>query len=1006
MFLVLFQGARPPSAYTSRPMRCLRLLVALLAFPLFAGERYIVEFRGAPAAARGEAGIDRERVRREYTRVLHGVAIELREGESIDSIARLPQVARVTRDWEVEAFETGAAPAQVRAVTVHGGGAGIVVAVIDSGIDYNHPALGGGFGAGRKVAGGFDFVNDDGDPMDDNRHGTHVAGIIAGQSAAVTGVAPQARLLAYKVLGADGRGLTSDIIAAIDRAVEDGADVINLSLGGFGSPDDPLARAVETAVAQGVVVVAAAGNEGLFHAIGSPAGAPSAITVGAVDRQRAHAEFSSAGPATQSGAIKPDVLALGVGVVSSVPGGGTLALSGTSMAAPYVSGVAALLREQHPEWTPERVRAAVITTALPVAGAEVMAQGSGTVDLTRAAASELAASPTQINFGLNGTTGDVWESRRTVSVYNDATESRTLRASVTGNSPAIAVSVAPAEVAILPGESREIEVTVQVDNALLGFPQTSSLAFGGMIALEGEPQTIRLPWAFLRAARVTISDDRAFPNAMWRRLQDGYESFAPLGPGAIELLLRPGRYDFAVLGEDAEDVRLFIVENRLTEDDVRLAFTAADAPHEIRLEGAPPVPMADESLHTVRARLVFPEASGSVVLPELAGRTMHASSFSAQYEFLATESFVDAIAGVVAIAQHEPVRGLGSSVTLRREPHEYDAQRVEVRFPDGTPLREVVIMPRDWPRRPTEFGGQPPSVQHSVPAEIWSGTLYMTPEVHEDFAGGLQLAMITSEDERVFRGMTTPMIRRDAEGFFSARGFEVPAAPIYATAGETMRFGEGPVRPPARWVAGGGVLVSEGTLRGSWDEVVRASQYGARYRLLNSAHVELRAGEIVPGTLSVPLPEPGRYRAEVRTHARAAAVLEMDFDTAGGEVALPSITWLSLHDAVGRRASRLPYLGNASLVFAAQNVVATRSGVFVRRTGTAAWVQLTPVETAVDPVAGSIFRVDLRDALRFQGRLDLRIEIGDAHGNTSTWQHDAAFEVTAEPARTRRRAVR
>ncbi|MGW0119919.1 S8 family peptidase [Streptomyces sp. NPDC003327] len=102
-------------------------------------------------------------------------------------------------------------------------GRGTVVAVLDSGVDYGHPDLGGGFGEGHKVVGGFDFANGDDDPMDDNGHGTHVAGIIAGKAAregGVSGMAPDARLLAYKVTGADGSGYTSDIIAGIEAAVD------------------------------------------------------------------------------------------------------------------------------------------------------------------------------------------------------------------------------------------------------------------------------------------------------------------------------------------------------------------------------------------------------------------------------------------------------------------------------------------------------------------------------------------------------------------------------------------------------------------------------------------------------------------------------------------------------------------------------------------------------------------------------------------------------------------
>ncbi|MEH7475859.1 S8 family serine peptidase, partial [Priestia megaterium] len=146
-------------------------------------------------------------------------------------------------------------------------GKGVTVAVIDTGVDYNHPDLGEGFGQGHKVVGGYDFVNHDNDPMDDYGHGTHVAGIIAAHGK-VTGVAPDASITAYKVLNQDGIGYTSDIIDGIEASISPdnplGADVINMSLGtdsGFVSEvDDPIQKVIREATEQGTLVVVAGGN--------------------------------------------------------------------------------------------------------------------------------------------------------------------------------------------------------------------------------------------------------------------------------------------------------------------------------------------------------------------------------------------------------------------------------------------------------------------------------------------------------------------------------------------------------------------------------------------------------------------------------------------------------------------------------------------------------------------------------------------------------------------------
>ena len=158
-----------------------------------------------------------------------------------------------------------------------------------SGVDYHHPDLGGGFGPGHKVVAGHDFVNDDDDPMDDNGHGTHVAGIIAAEAAepgGITGVAPDATLTAYKVMDDAGGGYSSDIIAGLEAATDPAnphrADVVNMSLGGLGDGTDPLGLAATAAVRAGVVVVAAAGNEGPgAGTVSTPASADGVIAVGA-----------------------------------------------------------------------------------------------------------------------------------------------------------------------------------------------------------------------------------------------------------------------------------------------------------------------------------------------------------------------------------------------------------------------------------------------------------------------------------------------------------------------------------------------------------------------------------------------------------------------------------------------------------------------------------------------------------------------------------------------------
>ncbi|WP_199551956.1 S8 family serine peptidase [Streptomyces sp. N35] len=246
------------------------------------------------AEAKGK-GIEPKSVRK-LGLLLNAVAMTV-TGEEAAQLKKLPGVRAVHPDTRMKALSTDANelvgnPELWKREDPSGAkvtGKGVTVAVIDSGIDYTHPDLGGGFGKGHKVVGGYDFINNDADPMDDNRHGTHVAGIVAGKAAAdggVTGAAPDAELLAYKVLDSEGYGDTSAIVAGIEAAVDPAnphrPDIINMSLGGPGDGTDPLGQAATRASESGVLVIAAAGNSGPGrYSVGSPAAAKGVIAVGA-----------------------------------------------------------------------------------------------------------------------------------------------------------------------------------------------------------------------------------------------------------------------------------------------------------------------------------------------------------------------------------------------------------------------------------------------------------------------------------------------------------------------------------------------------------------------------------------------------------------------------------------------------------------------------------------------------------------------------------------------------
>jgi len=326
------------------------------------------------------------------------------------SISNKSTAADQTRAGKPGLLGIGAIPA----VT----GLNIGVAVIDSGISA-HTALTG------KVAANVSFITGDPSVSDAYGHGTHVAGIIAGSATNVTslytgGIAPDVKLVNLRVLGADGSGYVSDVINAIEWAITNKQQynirVINLSLGHPVMEKcsyDPLCVEVGKAVQQGIVVVAAAGNYGrsadglhmILGGIASPGNSPYAITVGALNTwgtvQRTDdtvATFSSRGPTAYDLAVKPDVAAPGVKIVSlqannsllptlyptiHVAGSGTNAymyLSGTSMAAPMVTGGVALLLQGQPGLSPSQVKLALQTGATYMSDGGLMGAGAGSVN--------------------------------------------------------------------------------------------------------------------------------------------------------------------------------------------------------------------------------------------------------------------------------------------------------------------------------------------------------------------------------------------------------------------------------------------------------------------------------------------------------------------------------------------------------------------------------------------------------------------------------------------------
>ncbi len=378
--------------------------------------KLLIGFKGKPGPAE-QAMVNSMGGKIKYTyHLVDAMAASLPQ-KAIDALQNNPKVGYVEPDGLVSVLDTELDNSwgvkRIGAGLVHDSlnkGTGIKVAIIDTGIDYSHSDL------SSNYRGGYDFVNDDDDPMDDHGHGTHVAGTVAAldNSVGVVGVAPEADLYALKVLNSGGGGSYSDVIAALEWCVDNGIQVTNNSYGSSGDGGKTVKAAFDNAYYNyGIIHVGAAGNNGDFSGKGDtiiyPAKYDSVIAVAATNQSDLRASWSSTGHDLE-------ISAPGESIYSTLVGGGYGGMSGTSMASPHVAGTVALMIDAGVS----DIRGQIQSTADDLGATGWDSQyGYGLVDADEAAGEDGVGTPPPAGAGTIA--GKVTDATSTDSAIGEAT---------------------------------------------------------------------------------------------------------------------------------------------------------------------------------------------------------------------------------------------------------------------------------------------------------------------------------------------------------------------------------------------------------------------------------------------------------------------------------------------------------------------------------------------------------------------------------------------------------
>ncbi|TDL73680.1 peptidase [Rhodococcus qingshengii] len=465
-----------------------------------------------------------------------------------------PGIEKIWLDGRVEATLEKSVP-QIGAPAAWDSGydgSGVKVAVLDTGIDAEHPDI------ASQLVDAKSFVPNE-DARDFHAHGTHVASTVLGTGAASEGknkgVAPGADLLVGKVLSNEGYGQDSWIIDGMEWAAQN-AKIVNMSIGSNEPSDgtDPMAQAVNNLTAEtGALFVIAAGNTGA-EGINSPGSADSALTVGAVDKSDHLAWFSSKGPQNGISGLKPDLTAPGVGILAarsqfSDGSGSYRTMDGTSMATPHVAGAAAILSQRHPDWTGAQLKEALMSTTKKLDHIKPFEGGTGRLDVAAATFGTVRATGS-LDFGFYDWPHDDGGSvEKTITYTNDGDHAVTLDLSTAiidsngAEVPSGLFTLSTTKVTIEANSSSEVKVTLDPQLGALGarYQGHISANLNGQTVAHTSLGMIKEEEKYSLTINATDRDGTPADAYFYLLGPDGNPQFMTV-KGSRELRLLPGTY--------------------------------------------------------------------------------------------------------------------------------------------------------------------------------------------------------------------------------------------------------------------------------------------------------------------------------------------------------------------------------------------------------------------------------------------------------------------------------